>query len=100
GERDNRRNHQSARSPLMEVRQQFRDLALSKLAVEIVQAGLACHAERQVGADDRAGRGESGVVVPRFALPRREYGGENVQAAKGGDGGAVDDGENEQAKSA
>jgi len=45
-------------------------------------------------------RGDSGVVVPRFAVPRSEYGGKNVQAAKGWDGGAVDDREKEQPKSA
>jgi len=94
-ERYNGRNHQSARTPPLEIRQQSGDLALSKLAVEIVQTGLTCNSECQVGANDRACRGDSSVVVPRFALPRCEYGGENVQAAKCWDGGAVDDREKE-----
>jgi hypothetical protein len=41
-----------------------------------------------------------GCIVPRFAVPRSEYGGENVQATKGWDWSAVDDGEKEQPESA
>src|SRR5271157_4883919 len=45
GQRYNGRNDQSARTPPLEVLQQLGDLALSKLAVEIVQTGLTCHSE-------------------------------------------------------
>src|SRR5271157_1750941 len=46
GERYNGRNHQSARTPPLEIHQQSGDLALSKLAVEIVQSSLTCYSER------------------------------------------------------
>src|SRR5271157_3321041 len=100
GQRYNGRNDQSARAPPLEVFQQPCDFALSKLAVEIVQTCLACHSERQVGADDRACRGDCGVVVPRFALPCSEDGGKDVEAAKCWDGGTVDDRQKEQPESA
>src|SRR5271157_6046474 len=45
GQRYSGRYDQSARTPSLEVLQQLSDLALPKLAVEIVQTGLMCHSE-------------------------------------------------------
>ena len=84
-------------SPSLEEVEKFSDLVFLEFRVEVGGAGLAGEAKGKVGADDRSRRGAGGVFKPEIVAGGGEDSGEDVRAAEGRDGRAVEDGEEEQA---
>lgn len=90
---------EKARAPVPHRSKYFSSLATLRrpdLPLRYSEPALACHSKRHVGTDDRAYRGDASVVVPGFAMPRSEYGSENVRTGECWNWSAVGNREKEQ----
>jgi hypothetical protein len=95
-ERNSGRGDQSPGAPFLEYFQERGYFTISKLAVQISRSGLTCESEREISADNRAGRGDGCILVPWIAVTAGENRDQYIRAAKCRQWGAIQDREKEE----